>query len=220
MTGYLGSKGGSGTFQNIIAIMPPHDTYIETHLGSGVVMKRKPPAITNIGIDLDPNSLEAFECDYPVELINTNSHQYLKNYKFTGNELLFCDPPYLAETRTSRHKYRYEYTDANHSKLLSILKKLSCKIILSGYPSTLYDKKLNDWNTVEYQSMTRGGIRTEKLWFNYELDSLYWSSYAGKDFTDRQRIKRKAERWKKNYERLPENEKIAILSALMEVEAR
>jgi len=24
--------------------MPPHDTYIETHLGGGTIMKHKPPA--------------------------------------------------------------------------------------------------------------------------------------------------------------------------------
>ncbi len=35
------------------AMMPPHDTYIETHLGGGAIMKRKPPALRNIGIDLD-----------------------------------------------------------------------------------------------------------------------------------------------------------------------
>ena len=40
---YLGSKGGSGVYQKIIAEMPPHDTYIETHLGGGAIMLRKPP---------------------------------------------------------------------------------------------------------------------------------------------------------------------------------
>ena len=33
MTGYLGSKQVSGAYQAVIANMPPHDTYIETHLG-------------------------------------------------------------------------------------------------------------------------------------------------------------------------------------------
>ena len=51
MTGYFGSKAGSGLYQNIIAIMPPHDTYIETHLGGGAVMQKKPPARLNIAID-------------------------------------------------------------------------------------------------------------------------------------------------------------------------
>ncbi len=40
--GYLGSKAASGVYQKIIAEMPPHDTYIETHLGGGAVMLRKP----------------------------------------------------------------------------------------------------------------------------------------------------------------------------------
>ncbi len=34
---------------SVIAEMPPHDTYIETHLGSGAVMLRKPPARQNWG---------------------------------------------------------------------------------------------------------------------------------------------------------------------------
>lgn len=41
---YLGSKAASGVYQKIIAEMPPHDTYIETHLGSGAVMFHKPHA--------------------------------------------------------------------------------------------------------------------------------------------------------------------------------
>ena len=39
--GYFGSKATSGLCQPIIAMMPPHDTYIETHLGGGAIMKRK-----------------------------------------------------------------------------------------------------------------------------------------------------------------------------------
>lgn len=46
---YLGSKAASGVYQKIIAEMPPHDTYIETHLGGGAVMLRKPPARHNWG---------------------------------------------------------------------------------------------------------------------------------------------------------------------------
>lgn len=46
---YLGRKAASGVYQKIIAEMPPYDTYIETHLGSGVVMLRKPLARHNWG---------------------------------------------------------------------------------------------------------------------------------------------------------------------------
>jgi DNA adenine methylase len=40
MGSYFGSKATSGLCQAIIALMPPHDTYIETHLGGGAIMKR------------------------------------------------------------------------------------------------------------------------------------------------------------------------------------
>ena len=67
--------------------------------------------------------------------------------------------------------------------------------MLSGYPSALYDELLAGWRTLELQVMNQGGVRTEKLWFNFTVDRVHWARYAGKNFTDRQRIKRKAESW-------------------------
>jgi site-specific DNA-adenine methylase len=218
VSGYFGSKAASGLFQNIIAIMPPHNTYIETHLGGGAVMKKKPPTATNIGIDIDSEALLNFDCDHPVQLINGCAHRFLSHYDYTGTELIYCDPPYLTETRTSSRKYHFDYTKQDHIKLLEQLKSLPCHIILSGYPSSLYDEQLSDWNSIELQAMTRGGPRTEKLWFNYTIDRAYWATYAGKNFTDRQRIKRKAQRWGKNYAKLPQAERLAILAILMDVE--
>lgn len=220
MSSYFGSKAASGLYQNIIAMMPPHDTYIETHLGSGAVMKRKPPALNNIGIDRDPETLKAFNCGYPVDLVNCCSHHFLTRYTFSGTELIYCDPPYLIETRTSRHRYRFEYTMQDHVELLELLKSLPCRVILSGYPSPLYEDLLGgEWNRLELQAMSRGGPRTEKLWYNYEIDRVHWATYAGKNFTDRQRIKRKAHRWAKKYQELPNEERLAILAAMMKVEA-
>jgi hypothetical protein len=101
---------------------------------------------------------------------------------------------------------------------LELLKSLPCQVILSGYPSPLYEDLLGEWNSIELQAMSRGGPRTEKLWYNYEIDRVHWATYAGKDFTDRQRIKRKAQRWGKKYHALPKAERLAILAAIMEVE--
>jgi hypothetical protein len=103
--------------------------------------------------------------------------------------------------------------------LLELLKTLPCQIILSGYPSALYDQMLEGWNCVRIQAMTRGGPRTEKLWYNYEMDKAHWATFAGKNFTDRQRIKRKAARWAKNYQALPPAERLAIMAAIMAVES-
>ena len=218
MSRYFGSKAASGLFQNIISMMSPHETYIETHLGGGAIMKRKPPAVNNIGIDLDPRALSNFKCDYPVHLVNGCAHKFLSNYKYDGSELIYCDPPYLLETRRSARKYRFDYTEQDHIKLLDLLRRLPCHVILSGYPSSLYDASLNDWNTIELQAMSNGGPRTEKLWYNYEIDRLHWGKYAGKDYIDRQRIKRKGDSWKRKYQALPKVERLTVLAAIMEVE--
>ena len=219
MGAYFGSKATYGLCQPIIAIMPPHDTYIESHLGGGAIMQRKPPALRNIGVDIDKKTLSQFKCDYPVELVYGCSHRFLRDYDYKGRELVYCDPPYLLSTRTSKVRYRFDYGEEDHIELLELLKALPCNIILSGYPSKLYDTHLKDWQTMEIQVMNQGGVRTEKLWFNFTIDRVHWVSCAGKDFTDRQRIKRKAQNWGRMYKEMPRDERLAVLSSMMSVEA-
>lgn len=219
MGSYFGSKATSGLCQPIIALMPPHDTYIETHLGGGAIMKRKPPALHNIGIDLDALALARFGCDYPVEKINGCAHRFLAEYPFTGRELVYSDPPYLQHTRSSARRYRFDYQERDHIELLQRLKALPCQVILSGYPSALYEEQLGDWHTLELQVMNQAGVRTEKLWFNFTPQRLFWASFTGKNFTDRQRIKRKAQSWARRYQGMPRAERLAVLGAMMAVEA-
>jgi DNA adenine methylase len=219
MGSYFGSKATSGLCQAIIALMPPHDTYIESHLGGGAIMKRKPPALRNIGIDLNERALERFQCDYPVELIHGCAHGFLAQYEFGGRELVYCDPPYLKETRSSGRRYRFDYEEQGHVELLTLLRHLPCQVMLSGYPSRLYDELLEGWQSVELQVMNQAGVRTEKLWFNFTVDRVHWARYTGKNHTDRQRIKRKAENWGRRYAALPPGERLAVLSAMMAADA-
>jgi len=218
--GYFGSKATSGLCQAIIAMMPPHDTYIETHLGGGAIMKRKPPALHNIGIDLAPKALAQFECDYPVELISGCAHRFLADYDYQGSELVYSDPPYLLRTCTSARRYRFDYEEQDHVELLELLKTLPCQVMLSGYPSALYDGLLEGWRSIEVQVMNQGGVRTEKLWFNFTVDKVHWASYAGRNFTHRQQVKRKAVNWGRRYQALPQAERLAVLAAMMAVEVQ
>jgi DNA adenine methylase len=216
--GYFGSKATSGLCQAIIAMMPPHDTYIESHLGGGAIMKRKPPALHNIGIDLDPRALAKFECSYPVELVNDNSHRFLADYDYQGRELVYSDPPYLLSTRTSGRRYRFDYDEENHIVLIELLKQLPCQVMISGYPSALYDERLDGWRSLELQVMNQDGVRTEKIWFNFTVNRLHWAGYAGKNFTHRQSVKRKAANWGRRYQALPRAERLAVLAVMMAVE--
>lgn len=219
MSSYFGSKATAGLCQPIIALMPPHDSYIETHLGGGAIMQRKPAALRNIGIDKDPRALADFACSYPVEKINRCAHRFLADYEYRGRELIYSDPPYLHHTRSSGRRYRFDYQEHDHIELLELLKTVPCNVILSGYPSALYDELLADWRSVELQVMNQAGVRTEKLWFNFVPDRVHWPRYAGKNFTDRQRIKRKAANWGRQYQAMPAAERLAVLSAMMAVEA-
>ena len=217
---YLGSKGASGAWQIISASMPPHDTYIETHVGTGRVLRGKIASTRTIANDIDPRTL----CDFPlptgVEVHNKDAIAFLNGLDLgsMGRVLFYADPPYLHTTRTSDKRYRFEYTEKDHERLLTSLKDLAeagHMVMVSGYPSALYDNILTGWRSIEFQAMTRGGVRTEKLWLSFADGSAHWANLAGKDFTDRQRIKRKAERWAANFAGLPQWERQAVLSAIM-----
>jgi len=134
--------------------------------------------------------------------------------------LVYSDPPYPPHTRRSGRRYRFDYEERDHVELLALLRRLPCPVILSGYPSELYDERLRDWQTLELHVMNQAGVRTEKLWFNFPPERLFWAGYAGKNFTDRQRIKRKADSWARRYQAMPRAERLAVLAGLMAVEAQ
>ena len=83
MKQYPGGKAGAGVYQQLINFIPPHHTYIETHLGGGAVMRYKRSAKINIGIDVDPAVIETWQgetCGVPVRLVcedavNRDAHQ-------------------------------------------------------------------------------------------------------------------------------------------------
>ena len=170
--------------------------------------------------DLDGRALARFECEYPVQRVHGCAHRFLAEHEYRGRELIYSDPPYLQSTRRSGRRYRFDYDERDHIALLELLRRVPCRVMVSGYPSALYDELLDGWGSVELQVMNQAGVRTEKLWLNFTVDRVHWASYAGKNFTDRQRIKRKAANWGRRYQELPRAERVAVLAAMMAVEAQ
>lgn len=214
---YMGAKSASGAYQAIVAAMPPHDTYIETHFGSGVVMRAKPPAPRSIAVEVDPRTLADFPPPIGAEIFNGDCVAFLERFDFAaaGRVLIYADPPYVIASRRSRRRYRFDYTDEDHRRLIATLRRVPAAVMISGYPSPLYDELLGDWRCIRFQVMTRGGPATECLWMNFAAGAVHWATFAGNGFTDRQRIKRKAERWRANYAGLAPGERLAVLSALL-----
>ena len=89
--------------------------------------------------------------------------------------LIYCDPPYLHETRdpNSRDVYGVEMSEDEHRELASVLNTCESKVILSGYPSPLYDELYRSWRHVEIDiaNHAAGGKtkarKTEVLWIRY-----------------------------------------------------
>ncbi len=96
--------------------------------------------------------------------------------------LIYCDPPYLHETRHqgSRDVYGYEMKESEHRELAAVLRKCQGKIVLSSYPSPLYEELYRSWRTVtiDIANHAAGGKtkarKQEVLWLNWHhSDELF-----------------------------------------------
>lgn len=87
--------------------------------------------------------------------------------------LLYVDPPYLGSTRMSGGYVHEMRADDDHRDLAAALNECRAAVVLSGYPSQLYDALYADWHRVEMAASTgQGGTwanRTEVLWSNRPL---------------------------------------------------
>jgi hypothetical protein len=89
-------------------------------------------------------------------------------------------------------------------------------VMISGYYSDLYAQTLEGWRTVQYTSQTRSGrTAIEWVWLNFPPPlELHDYRYLGRDFRERERIKRKIKRWKSRLSKMPDLERHAMLAAI------
>lgn len=99
-----------------------------------------------------------------------------------ADTVVYLDPPYLAETRRGRYRqrladYLHDMGDPeSHIRLAEAARATPACVILSGYPSPLYDELYGDWWRLDipvrvYSSNagTERGERVEVLWSNRDL---------------------------------------------------
>lgn len=111
----------------------------------------------------------SLECRPALEIIG--------KYRVEPDVLLYVDPPYVGTTRANDNAYRCELrTDADHRELAEALHLARASVVVSGYPSDLYDQDLYvGWDRHTIATSTgQGGIwsaRTEVIWSNRPLDA-------------------------------------------------
>lgn len=107
-----------------------------------------------------------------VEIHNKPALSVIEMYDEPG-ALLYCDPPYLPNTRTSPKAYGVEMSENDHIALALALRQFKGKVALSGYPSALYDALYRDWRRIEKEIANHASQeevkerKTEVLWINY-----------------------------------------------------
>lgn len=199
--------------------MPPHATYIETHLGGGSVLRRKRPARRTIAIDLDERVVARWRAAAPadVELVHGCAVQFLRNFQFSGDEIVYCDPPYWPDARRRQRCYRHDYTREHHLELLDMLVRLPCRVMVSGYGNDTYDEALASWTRHMVANHTQAGPVEEALWTNFTPDHrLHDYSFVGEDFRERERIRRGRRTQVARLLRAPAIERAAMLSDIVE----
>ena len=103
-----------------------------------------------------------------VQFESRDALDVISRYGQQRTALLYCDPPYVTSTRNRRWDsaaYAVEFSDEDHRRLAELLHAVEAQVVVSGYPSPLYDELFEGWRRVDRQVRTQGrGEATECLW--------------------------------------------------------
>lgn len=117
--------------------------------------------------NLPEKILQAAERLRGVQIENRPALELILRYNYK-NVLIYCDPPYMLQTRNGK-QYRCEMSDEDHEALLEILRKHKGYVVLSGYNTNLYNDMLKGWNRYETTSYTQSQtMKREVIWLNYD----------------------------------------------------
>jgi hypothetical protein len=216
---FPGGKEGGGAMMRLINQMPPHDLYVEPFVGGGAVLRYKRPAERSIACDLDPGAIAALVGAVPG--LDARVGCGLKLLASAGltwgpGTLVYCDPPYPETVCLSRLRYDHVMSLRDHQRLLDVLNRMECLVIVSSYRSQLYADWLNRWRSFSFDMMTRGGRKMrEWVWCNFpEPVELHDYRYLGDGFREREKFRRQQKRWVARLGRMDRLQRQALLSAI------
>jgi len=244
---WVGAKGGSGVAQRIISEMPTHDVYLECFAGTGKIGLTKKPARSNIFIDtaapifstMPPgsrifrtaSSFLTFTADtaHAGDISGNNviagdviSFLRSMQHLVTDRWLIYLDPPYLSSVRSFKKAdyYRHEFkTSEQHQLLLSLILTIGAKVMISGYDSDLYNEMLKGWRKISIPTVKRSGARSREIvWMNFSEPIVFHDDrFLGNNYRERERIKRKKNRWRERLRKMDRLDRSAVIAALSDM---
>jgi DNA adenine methylase len=110
-----------------------------------------------------------------IKVIGDRDSQHILNqFLLNKNACFYVDSPYLSEKRT-KNLYDFEMTDDDHRRLLSGLTDRKARVIISGYPSDLYEEYLGGWNRKTFDRAANMGAKDGKK--NSRRIEVLWSNF-------------------------------------------
>jgi DNA adenine methylase len=230
---YNGGKSGSGVYQTIINLLPPCSTFVSAFVGNGGIERRIKLPANSYFFDTNKEVVAAWKKILPVTwnkstgIINKIQVKCEDGLTAIGNfknedksTLIFCDPPYLFDTRASQQKLygNQEWSYEDHVLFLSMIKHCSCNVAITHPPHILYENMLHNWNVFDYEYRTsdKGKKMWDRVWYNYPTPTILQDyTYLGNNYRLRELIKKKTRRHMAKLKRLPDAERNAILSAVI-----
>lgn len=80
------------------------------------------------------------------------------------NSIIYCNPPYLYETNTSKKVYQSDMETDQHIELSHLLNVFKGNVIISGVSSPLYKRLYKGWKTEKKKCV---GGKIEVIWKNF-----------------------------------------------------
>lgn len=116
--------------------------------------------------NLPDKILQAAERLRGVQIENMPALDLIKRFNYK-NVLIYCDPPYMLETRNGK-QYRCEMGDGDHEELLRLLLQYKGFVLISGYDTELYRDMLAGWTRYEATAYSQVcSKKKEVLWMNF-----------------------------------------------------
>lgn len=115
-----------------------------------------------------------------VTIENTDGIALVERFGDDPDAVIYADPPYVGSSRRGGrdrgevNDYTIEMPDDEHRRLAKTLASVDATVILSGYPTPLYEEIYEGWWTVDYTTNVHASnsvtssrdARVERLWMN------------------------------------------------------
>lgn len=215
-------RNGDGRSRSRKTALAQKHEQIETLITVVMKIAEDPGILTRDPIDTDYQP-EPLQEGIHYRSATLNGIDLLQDRQFMRGKippvLVYCDPPYLMETRSGKRLYKHEMEAVDHRRLLRVIQDLPCYVMISGYFSQLYADELKGWNATQFQTMTRGGKKaTEWVWFNFPRPEttcdVHDLTHLGRNFREREKLKRQQKRWVERLRRMSPLQRQALLNAI------